>query len=294
MLNAVRRDSSENASHTYHMLRAALETYQRNLADLQPSELDRVRAVASKSYEIESLVLASDEATDVIVPGADVDRAFAEVAARYADSDELFDDLHRNGLDEAALRESLRRELLFDSVMQRVGARHARVNDIDVRLFYEMHRERFSQPEKRSARHILMTINPDYVENTAIAARTRMDEIAAKLKKRSNRFASLARRHSECPTALDGGKLGVVARGQLYPELDAALFNLREGGISDVVETEVGLHIVMCEKIEPQRDIPLSKAWDGIIDVLANRKRRNCQKAWLGELRRAADSREVS
>ncbi len=294
MLSAVRQDSSDNASHTYHMLRAALQTFQRNLSDLQPSEMAKVRAVANKSFEIESLVLASDEATDVIVPEGDVERAVEEVAARYADAEELSDDLHRNGLDETTLRESLRRELMFDSVMQRVGARHARVNDIDVRLFYEMHRERFRQPEKRTARHILVTINSDYIENTPEAARSRMAELAAKLKKRPNRFVSLARRHSECPTALEGGKLGVMARGQLYPELDAALFSLPEGGVSDVVETEVGLHIILCEKIQPQRDIPLSKAWDGIVDVLANRKRRNCQKAWLGELRRAADSREVS
>ena len=42
----------------------------------------------------------------------------------------------------------------------------------------------------------------------------------------SARFADLASRHSECPTALEGGRLGEVVPGQLFPSLDAALFAL--------------------------------------------------------------------
>ena len=282
------------AGYAYHLLRAALDTYSRNLAQLQPGELDKVRQLARKSFEIESLVLESAEARDVYVSPDEVERAFARVAERYTDAEELGEDLRRNGLDEAALREALRRELMFDSVMERVGARSVAVNDLDVRLFYELHRERFVVPERRVARHILVTVNQDYPENAPEAALARIRGLAGKLRGRENRFASLARRHSECPTALEGGKLGTVTQGQLYPELDAVLFRLAEGELSDVVESELGLHLLLCERIEAGRDVPLAKARDGIRQILEQRKRRNCQKAWLGELRRAADARAVS
>lgn len=287
-------ESGFEATFAYHLLRAALDTFQRNLAELQPHERSRVEDIAAKSQHIESLVLASDEARDLFVLPQDIEQAFASVRGRYADGEEFTDDLLRNGLDETGLREALRRELLFDGVMQRIGARAAMVNDLDIRLFYEMHRERFSLAEKRLARHILITRNDAYPENTAPVAYARARELADRLAAKPKRFDSAARQHSECPTALEGGRLGLVSRGQLYPELDRVLFSMAQGSVSDVVESEVGYHVLLCERVQPRRDVPLSKARDGIHEILVQRKQRNCQKAWLGELRRAADAREVS
>ena len=108
------------------------------------------------------------------------------------------------------LRKSLYRELLFDSVMQRVAANSAEVNELDVHLFYEMHHDRFQTPESRVASHVLITINPDFPENTREAALARIQEVVRKLAGRANRFEEFARRYSECPSAMEGGKLGEV------------------------------------------------------------------------------------
>jgi nitrogen fixation protein NifM len=175
--------------------------------------------------------------------------------------------------------------------MQKVAANSAAVNELDVRLFYEMHRDRFEVPERRLARHILITVNPNFPENTPVAARARMRELVEKLDRRSNRFASFAKRYSECPTALEGGLLGEVSRGQLYPELDALLFRLREQQISPIVESEMGLHILLCERIRPGRRVPLSQAAPRIREILQERQRRNCQKAWLAGLKTDASGR---
>ncbi len=71
-------------------------------------------------------------------------------------------------------------------------------------------------------------MNPHYPENTLTAARTRMERVVEKLAGRTNRFHEFAKRYSECPTAMEGGKLGNVTRGQLYAELDAMLFRMDE------------------------------------------------------------------
>ncbi|MCB1790292.1 MAG: nitrogen fixation protein NifM [Gammaproteobacteria bacterium] len=294
MMYATRQEAAGDQGYNYHLLKAALNTFQCNLGQLEPAQLTRARQIADKSFEIESLVIASPEARDVFIADSEVARAVDEIEAKYADHDEFVTDLAGNQLDEETLRASLRRELLFDSVMRRVGARSPAVNDLDVRLFYELHIDRFTVPERRTARHILITVNPDYVENTAAAARARIQQLADKLRTSPRRFAKLARHHSECPTALDGGKLGSLHRGKLYPQLDAALFRLREGEVSEVVESEVGLHLLLCERIEAGRKVPLSKARTRIVEILQQRKQRNCQKAWLGELRRAASLTKVS
>jgi peptidyl-prolyl cis-trans isomerase C len=229
-------------------------------------------------------VLASPDAEDVVVADADVDAALSAVAARYHDMATFDHDLAVNGLDRAVLRRALHRELRFDNVMQRVGARAAAVSDIDVRLFYEVHHERFTQPETRSARHILVTVNDDYAENTRPAALARLQTLADKLNGRGKRFAELAQRHSECPTAMQGGSLGRVRRGMLYPALDKMLFGMAPGEISPIVESDVGFHLLLCETVHPAKRLPLRRAAARIRATLEERRRRNCQKAWLATL----------
>lgn len=275
---------------SYHLLRNALDRFQRNLGDLAPSEYAAVHRSASNSYALESLVLASPEADGVVIAESQVDASLATVAARYGSDREFAEDLETNGLDRAGLRRALHRELLFDGVLQRVSAQAATINDVDVRLFYEMHRDRFATPETRVARHILITLNEDFAENTLAAARARMDQVLGRLQGRVNRFADMARRFSECPTAMQGGRLGEIRRGMLYPQLDAVLFSLGEGRLSPVVESEIGLHVILCEKIHPAKRIPLAKAEPRIRALLEERRRRNCQKAWLAGLRREHDA----
>jgi len=111
----------------------------------------------------------------------------------------------------------------------------------------------------------------------------------------ARRFGALARRHSECPTALEDGSLGEVRRGQLYPELDALLFRLAEGEAGGPVESELGLHLLYRERIHGARILPFSKARDRIRCLLLERQRHKCQRAWLAELRgNGGQSREVA
>jgi peptidyl-prolyl cis-trans isomerase C len=278
------------AAYRYHLLRAATERFQRNVPALDDAQRAAATAQADQTFALETLVLGSDEAADVVIAAGTVEQSLAEVAARFDDPAEFEADLARNGLDPDGLRAALRRELTFDAVMQRVGSRHAAVTDTDARLFHELHAERFQTPERRAARHILVTVNDDYAENTRDAARARADALAARLHEGGDdnpvqRFARLARRHSECPTAMEDGKLGEIARGQLYPEVEAALFALGEGAVSAPVESEMGFHILLCERIEPARALPFPQVKDRIRAALEKRRRREAQRAWIAELR---------
>jgi peptidyl-prolyl cis-trans isomerase C len=277
------------AAYRYHLLRAATERFQLNLAALAPEQRAAAEAQAAQTFALEERVLGAREATEVVIADSTVEQSLTEVAGRFADPDEFHADLARNGLDAAALRLALRRELTFDAVMRRVGSRHATVTETDARLFYELHGDRFQAPERRSVRHILITVNDDFAENTRDAARARAEELAGRLAKSTDdpihRFARLARRHSECPTATQDGKLGDIVRGQLYPEVDAALFALPEGAVSEPVESEMGFHILLCERIQPAGTLPFMQVKDRIRSALIKRRSREAQRAWLDELR---------
>lgn len=271
--------------YNYHLLRNALDTFGKNVSQLAPAEYQQIVSKADKSYELESLVLASSEAENLVIAESQLDSAVSEITSRYGSLDEFSQDLENNGLSLDILRNSLYRELLFDAVMQRVGAKAPDVSDIDIRLYFEMHRDRFEGEEIRSARHILITINPDYPENIRDMAFARMEQVVERLGKRTNRFHDFAKRFSECPTAMQEGRLGEVKKGQLYPELDSVLFDMKENEISPIVESEIGFHILWCEKINPGKRISFTKAKPKILQVLQEKRIRNCQKNWLSSLR---------
>jgi peptidyl-prolyl cis-trans isomerase C len=106
-------------------------------------------------------------------------------------------------------------------------------------------------------------------------------------------LAAQARWYSECPTALDGGKLGEIGRGQLFTQLDSALFELLEGEISGVLETEMGFHLLLCEKILPAMQVPYARAAVDIHKLLDARHQRNCQKTWLSQLVQKRSALEI-
>lgn len=77
-----------------------------------------------------------------------------------------------------------------------------------------------------------------------LRVKDRLIELRSRILKGEN-FSTLAILYSEDPgSAKKGGELGFYGRGQLYPEFEAVAFKLKEGEISNIVETEAGYHIV--------------------------------------------------
>lgn len=57
-------------------------------------------------------------------------------------------------------------------------------------------------------------------------------------------FENLARDFSLCPSSKHGGNLGEFPRGKMIPAFEKALLDLKENGISGVVKTQFGYHII--------------------------------------------------
>ncbi|MEJ2142916.1 MAG: nitrogen fixation protein NifM, partial [Gammaproteobacteria bacterium] len=175
-------------------------------------------------------------------------------------------------------------ELLVDTVLDTVASKAADVSDMDVMIYYYLHKDKFSKPETREAYHILITINDDFDENKRDAAYSRLADIRKRVIKKPERFGEQALKHSECPTAMREGFLGNIPKGELYPELDKALFSMKQGEISEIIESPVGFHILFCKSIDEAGPVSIDQAEPKIREHLQQKRRRMCQKNWLSDL----------
>lgn len=280
-------------SSAYQRYRVAQERFSCTPGALAADQRVEVDRIVLRKLKIESAVLGSADAVGVIVPDAAVADAFAQIQARFQDEGELQAALLDAGVDEDGLREALGRELKVEAVLERVGASVAPVSETDARLYYYMHANEFRRPERRTARHILVTVNPDFPENERGAALRRIEEIGDRLRRKPERFAEQALKHSECPTSLQGGLLGTVVKGNLFPALEQVLFAMEEGALSGVVESPLGFHLLFCEGIEPEAAVPLEDILPRLREKLEQRQRAVYQRRWLEELLTSASAAEV-
>jgi peptidyl-prolyl cis-trans isomerase C len=135
--------------------------------------------------------------------------------------------------------------------------------------------------------HILVTINDGIDGSDRSAALTKIEAIRADVLGSVEKFKKQALKHSECPTAMNGGFLGKMPRGKLFAELEPAVFALAAGETSPVLESPLGFHVFYCDAIDPERRLALDEVRESIRNQLEQARRAKVQKAWIAGLFRA-------
>jgi len=265
----------------YLELKLSWALFQKAPEALADDERRRLTQVAAKQNRIEQRLLSSAEAGRVVVPPNTLATRVLEIRQRYADDDELALDLTRIGLNRAELEKSVERDLRIEAVLEKIASDTPPVSAVEAEIYYRLHPEGFDRPEARRLRHILITVDSEREKDRA---RAQLEVLRLTLKT-DVQFGSAAQRHSQCPTALEGGQLGIVKRQQLYPQLEAAAFALSAGQITRVLESPIGLHIVRCDEVIESGMLPFEQVKQKIIEHLGDRRRGLAQRDWLRDIK---------
>lgn len=274
MLNAI----------NYVRLKLALQNYQRPPWELTEEETEVLAQQLPRQLTLEARILSYAKQAEIQVTDEALSARLAQVRAGYEDEESWLASLRQVELSLAEFTQALQCELLMEAVLERVVSAVPTISDEAARAWYLDHPRQFLRPERRRVRHILITINEDLIDNQLLVARRRIESLRNQLLMAPLRFAELAERHSECPSALHGGEIGWVAAGQLYPELDAALFRLPEGQLSTILSSPMGFHLLICCGIQEAAPIPLEQALPRIIAAHHERAKSQLQKQWLSWL----------
>ncbi len=109
-------------------------------------------------------------------------------------------------------------------------------------------------PECRRARHVLIKVDHTAKDEERAAARKKIEEVRERVTKGKEPFAAVAREVSEDTSAWEGGDLGCFQKGRMVKPFEDAVFAMKPGDVSDVIETEYGFHVIKLDAIRAGAD----------------------------------------
>ncbi|MBE0547969.1 MAG: SurA N-terminal domain-containing protein, partial [Rubrivivax sp.] len=124
-------------------------------------------------------------------------------------------------------------------------ARSVTVPEEDLRTYYAENASRYTVAEERRASHILITAGSDMASAERQKARERAEALLAEVRKSPASFAEVARKNSQDPGSAElGGDLGFFSRGAMVKAFEDAVYAMKSGEISNLVESDFGYHII--------------------------------------------------
>ena len=236
--------------------------YERRLNDIYadiertapPEQVAELRKTARENLvnEFVSELLIKDRADHLGVTISDAELADAvnRLKQQYGiTTDEQFEaSLSQSGLTRSDMEVRLRETLVTQKVFSRELRNRSQATDAELRERYNREKESYRLPERAQLREIVI-LKPE--SGSTAEAQTRANEVAEAARKAGTDFANLASTMSESGTREKGGDMGLVAKGDLIPALDTAIFNAAPGSIIGPIETKSAWHIMKVESRLP-------------------------------------------
>lgn len=140
---------------------------------------------------------------------------------------------------------------------------NTQISDSDLKAQYQQDIQQYEVPNRVHVEHILfMTVGKTDAEIAEIKQKA---EDVLKQARKGAKFEDLAKKYSEDPGTKDkGGDLGFITQGQTVPEFEQVAFSLPKGGISDLVKTQYGFHIIKVLDKETAHTKPFDEIKDSI------------------------------
>ena len=228
-----------------------------------PVEIQRARELQDEQREVRYVLLPPDKySADIQVDDAAVQAYYKAHLAQYMTTESVH-------LQYAELR--------LDQLAAQLTP-----SDADLHAAYDKNKDKYNDPEKRHARHILIPVGKDDA-----AARKQAEEVLAQAKAGKD-FGALAKQYSKDPGSADkGGDLGWADHNQFVGPFADALFSMKVGDIVGPIKTQFGYHIIRLDEIQPGKTRPFEE----VRPELEAELKRNLATDRFGEIQEQIQSR---
>ena len=184
-------------------------------------------------------------------------------------------------------RGEMKNQLLMDSVIQEEIIRKIQFKKEELQAYYEQHKNDFQRQERVFLRNIFVsTAGKDATAQAA--AEKKAKDLSARAKK-GEKFADLAQSNSDdASTAQEGGVMPPYQKGQMLPELEAAIWDQPRSFVSEPIKLANGYIVV---RVDEHYKAGLA-SFDEVENEIQNRMLQDrmppAERAYLNKLRETA------
>ena len=236
---------------TLYEFNTAFEPYRKNIENTYKGT-DK-EAVIKQSREaflqrlIDNILIeqeAKKSGAGIIVKDEEVMEVLQDILAKQKLSMQEFSkNLAKEGKSLDSVKKEIRGQIIRARLLRREVKAKILVSDEEIGEYYNKNRQEYEGKETVRIKQILLLLPPN-ADKTIIA---KVKNEAMQLHKRiknGESFDLLALNYSQGPAAAQGGDVGFIGRGTIIPEVEAAAFSLPVGQVSEVIESNVGFHII--------------------------------------------------
>ena len=278
-------------------IRPQIERLAQQAAKMPPNYLDQyknqMRGRALEAMIVEMLLDGKVKANNIIVTDEDADARLTQMATQQGitiEDLEALTEARGQSLDETKQR--IKKGMRYQRLVEAQFGDEANITEEDAQKYYSENKGKFETPERVKASHILLktqsadpNADPEQVKQQALA---KVQDLLIQIKQGAD-FVTLAKEHSEGPSAPKGGDLGFFGAGQMVKPFEQAAFALKVGQVSDIVETRFGYHIIKLTDREEAIVTLFEEAKDDIIAQLENQKKGEFARQYLESLKAEAN-----
>jgi parvulin-like peptidyl-prolyl isomerase len=194
---------------------------------------------------------------------ADIDSQLAATleemreASGIPDMEVLDQYLRQQGSSLERYSETLKERMIIDALIGQFVYSRITLLTSEIQAYYDEHIERFTEKAEVDLQEILFLKEGGKISEL----RERAEEALSKLRS-SGSFEDLAKEYSEGPSASRGGDIGTFKQGSMAAAIEEVVFQMEEGEVSGIIETEYGLQIIKVagKKVPYQRPLEQVRA----------------------------------
>lgn len=234
------------------------------------------------------------EKRHIKVSKEDMDKQLKSIIDKVGSKEKFNELLKQNGVSSAQFKKDLTDEVKIQKLVDTLSV--VSVGDNDAMKFYKDNADKFKNPDKVRASHILVSANPEELKEKIAATpegkalspdelaaavkkdmadkKAKAEKLLAEVKKNPKEFAKVAKDNSDdTVSAKQGGDLGFFGKEEMVEPFAKTAFSMKPNVVSAIVTTPYGYHIILVTDRQKAGVEPFEKVKGEIKDFLANQEK---------------------
>ena len=220
------------------------------------------------------------------------------IAKKNLNMEEFKNNLVREGTSLEALKKEIKSQLLRMKLLRWEIKSKVMVSEEEIGAYYDKNRQDYEGKEAVRLKLIFLALPAKIQSKTKanikadlkadMIAKAKVKAAAEELRRRAlagEQFEMLAAKHSQGPGAAQGGDIGFVEKGTIIAAVDTVAFKLSPGQVSDVIESELGFHIIKAVDKKGAGLKPIAAVREEIKAKIEDEKLEKKYEEWISSIR---------